>query len=153
MKNPTIKLMAVSVFAAAVASCSGCATPSQMYWDHKVKELCEKDGGVTVYEKIELTKDKKIQLKIAPSKKYATSEYDYFYESKEEIINEMNPSVKKYISYLYRNSDKKLIAVQIDYGRVGGDIPSGIGHDSSYNCDRAGVSTQITKSVFFIKGE
>jgi hypothetical protein len=28
---------------------------NKAYWDHKVRELCEKDGGVTVYEAIELS--------------------------------------------------------------------------------------------------
>ena len=31
---------------------NACATPSQVYWDAKVKELCEKDGGITVYKKL-----------------------------------------------------------------------------------------------------
>lgn len=27
---------------------------NKAYWDSKVRELCEKDGGVTVFEKVEL---------------------------------------------------------------------------------------------------
>jgi len=27
---------------------------NKAYWDYRVKQMCEKDGGVTVYEKVEL---------------------------------------------------------------------------------------------------
>jgi len=145
--NAVTKILAMALCAISLTACT---TPSQVYWDHKVKELCEKDGGVTVFEKVELTKSEKAKLRIAPSKATSISS-DYYLEFNDEVIND-DPKVRKSVGYLYRNSDQKLIAKQMYYSRVGGDLVP-IDNPSSYNCDMAGVSTNIEKAVFIIKGE
>jgi len=145
----TIKPLALILCA---ISLTACATPSQVYWDHKVKELCEKDGGVTVYEKVELTQEERKNIKIR-NIKYATENDAYYSEFHSQAIKEGNPKLLKNEYFLYRNADKKLLGKQVDYTRIGGDIPTGVSHDSSYSCDQVGVSTEIQNAIFVIKGE
>ena len=149
MSSPFIKLI---ITLSSAALLYACATPSQVYWDNKVKELCEKDGGVTVYETVELTKEEKEKLQIRNTK-YATKNDMYYSEIYSENISDGNPKIFKTKYLIFRSSDKKLIGKQVDYGRIGGDIPNGISHPSSYSCDKAGISTEIEKEIFIIKGE
>lgn len=54
----------------------------KMYWDAQVRKLCAMDGGVKVYETVELTPDlidKFGRIRI-PAKSEATAEDLYFYE-------------------------------------------------------------------------
>jgi len=132
---------------------SACATPSQVYWDHKVKELCEKDGGVTVYEKMELTKEEFNKLDI-PFEKLAKPDSLYYRVSLEDIVINDSPRVWKGGQKIIRRNDGKVLGIQITYSRRGGDIPTGISHDSHFGCEQVeGVNLSLTKSIFSIKGE
>ena len=142
----------LSVVLSSVVLLCACATPSQVYWDHKVKELCEKDGGVTVYETVELTMDEKEKLHIR-NVKYATKNDMYYSEIYSENIMGGDPKIFKTEYLIFRNHDKKLIGKQVDYVRLGGDVPNGVSHSSSYSCDKAGVSTEIEEKIFTTKGE
>lgn len=128
---------------------------NKAYWDYRVKELCEKDGGVTVFETVKLTKDEyeNLGVYISPTRSKAKSN-GYFFESETEIIREKNPIVRRYVSHLYRSSDKKLLGTRVGYSRIGGDIPTGISHPSGFSCTLlAGMNNNITGSIFIIKGE
>lgn len=130
---------------------SGCDTPLQLYWDYQVKRLCEKDGGVIVYNKITLTKEERNLLSIKPAKEFVTEKDDfYFIYEPREIINN-SPRVTRSVSSMYRATDNKLIATKVYYSRVGGDIPTGIGHHSSYSCNQAGINTSIIDNAIIIK--
>lgn len=124
---------------------------NKAYWDHQVKLMCEKDGGVTVYEKIELTKLDRKNIKLHDVK-YARPDDKYFSTFSSKTIRKGFPEMIKGEFLVYRTIDKKIIGRQIGYGRVGGDFPTGF-HPSSFSCDQAGVSTQIEPLLFEIKGE
>jgi len=140
-----------SFLSVAVFLCA-CATPSQVYWDNKVKEMCEKDGGVTVYETVGLTKEERKLLRIRDMS-HATPQDIYYSEFNSKTIESGNPAVYKTTLSIYRNNDKKLLGTEISYGRQGGDIPSGISHQSSYSCDQVSGFNNITDRIFITKGD
>lgn len=133
---------------------------NKAYWDHKVRLMCEKDGGVTVYEKVELSQE---DFKLlggfngyvrTPIEKYAKPFDLYISISKENKIHDINPYVFRNEMEVYIRSDRRLLGKSISYVRVGGDFPTGIIHESSFSCGSIeNFETNITKSIFSVKGE
>jgi hypothetical protein len=133
---------------------------NKAYWNHQVRLMCEKDGGVTVYEHIELTQDEFNLLGgfngyiRAPVEKYAKKFDLYISTSVHDQIHDINPYVYRSKITIFRRSDKKNLGEEISYSRVGGDFPTGIMHESSFSCgDMEGFNVNITKSIFSVKGE
>ena len=141
-----IALAPFVLIALGVAYCEA----NKAYWDHQVKLMCEKDGGVTVFEKVYLTKEDRKNIRVRNIKNETKDEI-YYSEFNSETIRNGNPKLLKNEYFLYRTSDNKMLGKQIDYARIGGDIPTGILHPSSFSCDKAGVSTEIQNAIFIIK--
>jgi hypothetical protein len=134
---------------------------NKAYWDHRVKEMCEKDGGVTVFEHIELTLQefKKLggnqygEISVS-SKRLADDGSLYYIENMTIPIREGYLSVYKYEARVIRKDDQKLLALKIDYGRGGGDFPDGISHPSHFSCNNIeGFNSRLIKSTVHIKVE
>jgi hypothetical protein len=138
---------------------TACATPSQVYWDHKVKSLCKKDGGVTVYEKVELTRDEYEKndgangiIHVMPEST-SLNHHEYAWKSVTLTVND-NPYVRRTEYITFRKSDKKELGKWVTYSRRGGDIPTGISHPSSFSCnDIDGFEKNLTREIFLFKGE
>jgi hypothetical protein len=146
-------VMAV-VFVVALAGCAGYVPGRQAYWDEKVKEMCEKDGGTKIFEVVELPKlqydllrDKFGELNIPPDGSstqgtpfYRKDEFTYFRDG--------NPSVWRYELTIIRRSDRKVLGRQVVYSRVGGDFPSPA-HASSFSCPekQENLFTAIVKQI------
>lgn len=136
--------------------------PTYMKWkaDRLVDELYAKDGGVKVYETVELPADKFVngspQLHIQDIKYIkANDEYYYIFEPTTYITPEDRIfifgilNVIRTHSKLFRAKDNKLLAERIGYGRIGGDPILLPVHPSSY---RAGLNeTSMEKQVFIKK--
>ena len=130
------------------------------YWDHQVKLMCEKDGGVKVYEKIILSKSQLSKLLNeygqlpTPGKDYAKFSDPFFLESKDMRIRVTNPRLIRSQYDLYRAEDKKMIASAVTYGRSGGDFPTWA-HDSSFSCTdfKGPVFLSFEKNIFSVQGE
>lgn len=156
MKETTMKRL---IFVFATLWIAACATPSQVYWDHKVKELCEKDGGVTVYEHIELTQEEYERndgengvIRVMPEST-SLANHEYAWKSETSIIND-DPYVRRTEYITFRKSDKKELGKWVTYSRRGGDAPTGISHPSSFSCsDIADFERNITQKIFLFKGE
>ncbi|MCF7982638.1 MAG: hypothetical protein K9K86_11700, partial [Pseudomonadales bacterium] len=86
---------------------------NKAYWDSKVRALCEKDGGVTVYEVVNLTKDEYLQnegkngLIRVMSKRTSKKEHQYAFVSKTNVINAKKPYVRRTEYVTYRKADNK----------------------------------------------
>ena len=129
---------------------------NKAYWDHQVKKMCEKDGGVTVYQKINLTPE---ELKVlggynfyvrAPAEKYAKTFDQYVSVSADYQINATSPYVYRSETTILRRSDKNPLGKEVSYSRVGGDFPSGIMSESSFSCGNIkNFNANLTKSIFF----
>lgn len=133
---------------------------NKAYWDHQVRLMCEKDGGVTVYEHIELTPEeykhnggKNGFIHVAPEEKSPTY-HEYAYRSARTKIHYSSPSVWRSEYTTYRKSDGKTLGVWVTYTRHGGDIPTGIIHDSSFSCmDTTGFESNPISKIFSVKGQ
>ena len=126
------------------------------YWDHKVKEMCEKDGDVAIYEKFEISSEEYTKLpkvnNIATVP--AVSKGDpVFSQSKSTYLHRSNPEVRRTEVKIIRKQDENVIARYAMYSRVGGDFPTIIGHPTYFSCpDTVNIITQLG-NIFVIKGE
>ena len=109
------------------------------YWDHRVREMCDKDGGVFVYDKVEVSRgligafDKKYP--VALREEIANVEnYPYFYQSSSLVIHKSSPTVVKGERVIIRRVDGKVMGKSVQYWRRGGDFPTGLAHTSSFVC-------------------
>jgi len=133
---------------------------NKAYWDSKVKAMCERDGGVTVYERVELTRkefeniggNEYGQIPV-PSMRLTKDNYPYYSELLTIQIRDGNPKVYKNEGRIFRKSDNKLLGLMISYGRSGGDFPTGF-HPSNFGCaDLKTIRLDVEKQVFVIEGE
>ena len=158
---PRTRVFSLSGFAIAIgtitlASCAGYVPGQQLYWDAQVKEMCEKDGGVTVYETIELSEEEYKRLGgiygglPIPDERSDRSNHPYVRERIESRIREANPEVVRTEELIKRRSDGKLLARSVSYSRRGGDFPTGLAHDSSFSCPQ---QAQLSKQIFRLKEE
>lgn len=117
--------------------------------DNKVQELCKKDGGITVYERVSIPKyliDDYGRIKI-PYKKDMTSEDPFYYEIKKHYFKKSHPEVSRREYRIIRQSDKKVLGKLIIYGRGGGGFV-GPWFGSSFTCPEPSEITNFESQVF-----
>jgi hypothetical protein len=136
--NPLIIVMAV-VFAVALAGCAGYVPGRQAYWDGQVREMCEKDGGVRIFEQIVVSPS---QARLLPrvgdflgvaSEALARPEEPAFIRIRRTRLREHNPSVLRYEQEIVRRADQRVVGVAVSYARGGGDFPV-FDHPSTFWC-------------------
>jgi|SRR5687768_1764201 len=154
----TIVVLALVAAAPQVLLLSGClgyVPGRQSYWDQRVKELCEKDGGVFVYERVKLSESEYRLLRgsggavIVPTKNQAGPDTPYFAETQTTKIRDGNPEVYRRETLIVRARDGKVLSRQITFGRIGGDIPSPA-HSSSFGCRDVGLRFDVVRDTFEI---
>lgn len=124
-----------------VVALAGCLREKDRL-DAQVREMCAKDGGMKVYEKVTLPSEKFDQFGVVnvPIKALAKEWDDFFYEWDTVYYKKGNPALWRSHFKLVRRSDGKLLGESVAYSRRGGDFP-GPWHDSSYRCpDRVDIS-------------
>lgn len=138
---------------------------NKAYWDRQVRNLCEEEGGVTVYETVTLTEEEFLNFGgvkgkpltvpvIGSSRSNKNPEFPYEMEWKITDIKQSYPYVWKSEMIIYRKSDKKILGEYITFSRRGGDFPTGIAHDSSFGCSRIeGFNGGAEEQIFIINGE
>ena len=144
-----------------LAGCVGWAPGQQAYWDEKVKELCEKDGGVTIYEPIRvsraeinrhvlpMTRDGKLGIAL---KQLAHPDAPAYAERKTTYIREGNPQVARIEWIAVRRSDRAVAARWVIYGRLGGDPPSPA-HESHFSCPDPEKITLDLQPLFIVQDD
>lgn len=111
----------------------------KMYWDAQVRELCAKDGGIKVYETVELPAEmfnKWGQINfIRHSQGENSLGPEYLVKDETRFLRGENeqPTVVRHHYQVFRRSDGELLGESIAYARRGGDFP-GPWHPSSYSC-------------------
>ncbi len=128
------------------------------YWDHEVRQLCAKDGGLHIYEQIEITQEeaalirregKEGFLDIPPKFLYKPGQPVYASDHQRTLIHKGHPSVEKWVYTINRASDDKVLASAVNYGRGGGD-PFGPWEPSHSWCPDTYGLAEIQK-IFSIK--
>lgn len=131
---------------------TACVTPQKIFADAKVRELCEKDGGIKVYEMVKLPTERFNeygQIRI-PHKETAKPEDEYYYDSSRISIRKGNPEIWQSHYKVYRRLGHKLLGEVIRYSRSGGDIP-GPWHPSSFGCPEDADFVNLKKQIFIKK--
>lgn len=129
---------------------------NKAYWDRQVRELCELDGGVVVYEHVELTSSEFEGAVLNEGNRYIpfqdeSSDSAYFLEDMASLEIKRYPFVRRDELRLVRRSDGVVLATQIYYGRRGGDFPTGLNETSHFGCSDIGsVKLDLIGSTFSI---
>lgn len=129
------------------------AIGQKIWLDHLVRGMCAKDGGVKVYETVELTSDlldNAGRIRI-PYKGKNSSINNFYYEVEEHFFLKGDPQMARRVVRIVRKSDEKVIGEKITYGRGGGDLP-GPWHGSSFTCPDPTSGLEF-ESAIFLKGE
>lgn len=122
----------------------------KLYWDAKVRELCAIDGGLRVFETMELPDEmfnKWGQINFyKPTQGENALGPDFLVKDEMRFLTAetKNPSIVRHHYQVFRQSDGKLLGESVSYARRGGDFP-GPWHPSSYSCPdtRPGVLVSI----------
>jgi len=162
---PSALWITVVLLVCTLTSCAGYVPGRQTYWDHQVKELCEKDGGMTILERIRISRadvERGIQPRVwilgkrfigAAVRELAHPDALVHYEENHTVIREMNPSVGRTELVFIRRKDGATIGKYVYYGRGGGDFPTGLTHDSSFLCPTTTEMAAATDGLFIVEGE
>jgi len=148
------KLTALLLLLSLVAGCSsGPIAKAQL--DAEVKRLCAIDGGIRVYETVELPPEKFNQWGqpnfFNPTKGENALGPEYIYKSENKYLHKGNPEVRKDHVQIYRKLDMKLLGEVVSYIRGGGDLP-GPWQPSAYHCpDARDVNSVMLMSEIFVK--
>lgn len=131
------------------------AVGRNMWLDRQVRELCAKDGGVKVYETVELPRkrfDKYGNYHI-PACGFAKPEDEYCFESKDHYylrgnpVSTGSPDFYQSILQVIRQSDGKILGEASRFTRRGGGLP-GPWHPSSFSCPER---LHLEKSIFIME--
>ena len=135
------KPLAVLLTVAVLSGCAGYVPGAQSYWDARVKDMCEKGGGVNIYQTLHLSKEEMDRLPRVddfidvPIKRAAKPDTPAYAEITVTIIHEHNPQVTRTEAKIIRQADKVVVARWIVYSRFGGDFPSP-SHPSTFRCPK-----------------
>jgi hypothetical protein len=129
------------------------------YWDSKVKEMCEKEGGVKVFEKISISLERynripKVGGFISMGPESSLKPEDVvFWVMTENVLRDWNPRVVRREELVKRRTDGKTMGKIISYSRIGGDFPNGISHHSSFACPEPNQLYAAQEYFFLVEGE
>ena len=150
------RLIFLAPFALVVLGVIYCEL-NKAYWDHRIKEMCEKNGGVTVFEKVEISKADYPSLKftsnghaIFPPESHANQNTPFYYTFKTEYLKKGSPDVMRFEQSIIRSKDKKALSTHISYARSGGDFPDFISYPSSYSCGDTENDLHVYESTITI---
>jgi len=130
----------------------------KVIWDNRVRELCEKEGGVWVYENAQLPQqyfDRDGLVRIPSKSKNpdhplafeAKPSDPYYYEWIDEPVVEGYLAVGKHTLNVYRAIDNKVLGRMIVFSRSGGDIPT-FAHPSSFSCPEPNNRPDLLRMIF-----
>jgi hypothetical protein len=127
------------------------------YWDYRVRQMCTKDGGVQILERVAITKAEADLLprtggKLGVAdKQLAGANAPVYSDLKTTHLNDWNPEVRREEVEVIRRSDKRVVARWVYYARTGGDVPS-IAHPSSFGCPDLARIALDQAQLFVIEG-
>jgi hypothetical protein len=157
VSSATVRLLLSTFLLIDITACAGYFPGERAHWDAKVKELCEQDGGVTVFEIVEISHGEYARLGgsrgVVPVPDETRAQAaPYFARTVVQEVN-ANPRVLRRETRIVRTADQKVLGKVVSYSRIGGDVPTGIGHHSSFSCrDIPGFRADVERQIFVVKG-
>lgn len=144
LENP-VRSRLIPLLIAAIGL-SGC---EKARLDEEVRRLCAIDGGVKIYEKVTLPKEKfdKYGVISIPKLSESNMESDYFFTYDVKYYVHGNPEMWRDHFQVIRRSDSKLLGEAVNYSRRGGDLP-GPWQSSSFSCPSDSDISYLKKKIF-----
>ena len=127
------------------------------YWDHQVKQMCEKDGGVHILERVNISKSDIDLLgrnngKISvPIKSLAPPNAPVYSESTTRYLRKSDPEIWRREEVIKRRADQTIVALWVFYSRVGGDFPT-FANPSYFGCPELNRITSDLEHLFIVEG-
>lgn len=148
-QNPASKGLVLIGAISVTAMFLWVAVGRNMWLDQQVREMCAKDGGVKVYETVELTPDLldwagRIHI---PAKEKAKTEDKYYAEWDTYYYQKGNPEIWRDHIRIIRHIDGEIMGEAVGYSRRGGGL-SGPWHPSSFRCPE---KWDLEPSIFISK--
>ncbi|MDY0397714.1 hypothetical protein [Desulfuromonas thiophila] len=123
----------------------------KMYWDAQVRKLCAIDGGVKVYETVELPEEMFNQWGqpnfYQPTQGENALGKDYIFRSEIKKYRKSDPSISRRLYQVFRKENNKILGETVIYVRSGGDLP-GPWHGSTYRCPEDGGIIPLLVEIF-----
>jgi len=136
----------ISALIFAVVFIGGC---EQMRVDAQMEELCKKDGGIRVYEKVILPGDKFNENGgLIFFKTWNKSGDGYKFLRTHDSIKSDKPSIDKNTFTIIRESDNRVLGVFVTYLRTGGGVLPRLGPDPTRRCPMGIYDDHFLNSVF-----
>lgn len=151
------KVLAGLTIAVVLSGCAGYVPGAKSYWDARVKELCAKDGGVKIYEKLHVTKTDienlgRVGGGIAiPIKRLADPNAPVYAINQITHIRDKDPEVWRSEWRIIRRKDQAVIAIEVSYHRAGGDAVV-VDQPSGYTCPAPDRLNADLQSLFVLEG-
>jgi hypothetical protein len=142
----------------------GCAVSGpgeKARWDDHIRKLCERDGRVTILEQVTISKsdlergvlprsnDGRIDVEL---RQLAHPEAPVYAERNTTYFREWNPQVGRVEWTVIRRQDGAVVARWVRYGRFGGDLSTGLAHDSSFSCPDPQTINEELQKLFVVEG-
>ncbi|MEO8674228.1 MAG: hypothetical protein ABI569_01535 [Casimicrobiaceae bacterium] len=131
----------------------GVPTARKEYYDAKVREMCKHDGGIKVYEQVQLPPENIDQwggvripsgVRAKPSDDFVMNWDTKYYERTKSISG--LELWRDHLS-IVRRSDSKILGEAISYARRGGD-PIQPWESSWFNCPESAGDQDLIRKVF-----
>lgn len=131
--------LGLGLIAAALAGWYGYVEYRRNYWDDMVREMCAKDGGLQVIERVHVSPAEyqtllgafgELGLRLEST---APINAPFFLRDSLVRLRPTNPEVARYEQQVVRRIDRKVIAVLRTYMRIGGDAEF-VDNSSSTSC-------------------
>ena len=128
---------------------------TKAYWDYRVREMCAIDGGVTVYEKVNISYElynlmpKVAGFPVIPLKGYFGKDFPAFFIKNNVTIRKRGPKLIRFEKIVKKRVDGKTIGKIVSYARIGGDVPTGLSSVTTYSCPNS-IQIYAAENKFFI---
>ena len=147
--------VALTPIVVLVAGIGGCEA-RKAYYDWQVRKMCEKDGGVTVLERVVVTPEQAANLpkhgsflSVAESLSARPTDPVYYTRTVKQL-RDGNVEIARSESRYMRRGENKVVATVVFYSRRGGDFPT-IAHPSSFSCPAGEPVAQRIASIYQIE--
>jgi hypothetical protein len=148
-----IALLPIVVIVGGIGGCEA----RKAYFDWQVRKLCEKEGGVTVYEHYRPSNETlkalggETTLSSLPDKSLQRFDIPVYQHLLESVARrEGSPTIARHEAIVARWSDSKVLGRLVIFSRAGGDFPFSGSAPSYFQCPA--VNTDLVRQVLAPQG-
>lgn len=133
---------------------------NKAFWDARVRYLCANEGGVTVYETVDLSAPEyaSIPKDVNGVPFISVQRYmnpgDPFYRTSARTSEEKwgGVTIAKFVENIVRASNNKILGKRISYNRSGGDFIDIGGAGTIYSCNSITSPFEFSTRIFNLQG-